>query len=75
MAEGSTINSEIPGHPSEKLLFGARILCVDDDPVAAELVRMTLAAEGAQVVVLTSAEDAILLLQSERYQASDVLQS
>ncbi|MDQ3235030.1 MAG: response regulator [Pseudobdellovibrionaceae bacterium] len=61
------IKREIEEHPTEQRLCGAKILCVDDDPVAAELVRIILVGEGAEVMVLASAEAAILLLKSERF--------
>lgn len=54
-------------NPNEKLLDGARILCVDDDPMSAELLRLALDGHGAQIVVSVSAEAAITLLQSERF--------
>lgn len=48
-------------------LSGARILCVDDCPAALEYLRSIFAEAGAQVIVAKSAEDAIKLLEKERF--------
>jgi signal transduction histidine kinase/ActR/RegA family two-component response regulator len=47
-------------------LTGARILVVDDDPTAVELIREVLAQAGAQVLECRSADDALQAIQQRR---------
>jgi CheY-like chemotaxis protein len=50
-----------------KMLSGVRILCVDDSPDSLELLRLILTRQEAHLTVCTSAEKAIEILQTERF--------
>jgi CheY-like chemotaxis protein len=52
----------------EGVFKGTRILCVDDCLGELEILRAILTNEGADVSVCNSAEDAIQLLRSKRFQ-------
>jgi len=54
---------------SSSVRLRGRILLVDDEEPILELERQALAYAGAEVVGVTSAEDAILRLQSESFEA------
>ena len=48
-------------------MSGARVLVVDDDPQIRRIMRMTLIAQDYEVADARSAEEALKLLEAERY--------
>jgi len=53
--------------PTERALGESRILCVDDDPFSLEFISDILARQGARVTTCDSAEEAIAVLENERF--------
>ncbi|HYF60239.1 MAG TPA: response regulator [Burkholderiaceae bacterium] len=61
--------SAVEADVAEERLQGVRVLLVDDDPDALEVVQMLLVQQGARVSVVTSADEALRRLESDDFDA------
>jgi CheY-like chemotaxis protein len=64
LADGSKPSAGSPTTGLPRVLVGVRVLVVDDDEDTAELFAAALTASGADVVIATSAADALRVLAS-----------
>jgi DNA-binding response OmpR family regulator len=66
-ATASGVPDLLASASAETSLEGLRVLAVDDEPDARELVKVTLEQHGASVLVASSAQEALVRLKEEHF--------